>query len=78
MHNVLEIKNLTMDFGGLRAVNNLYLNTRQKKITSLIGPNGAGKTTIFNCITGVYSPSGGEILIKSCGFPAINNCKLAN
>ena len=60
---VLEIKNLTMDFGGLRAVNFFDCSIDKNEIVALIGPNGAGKTTVFNCITGVYKPTTGDIRI---------------
>jgi branched-chain amino acid transport system ATP-binding protein len=59
--NVLRIENLTMQFGGVIAVDNLSLVVNQGEITALIGPNGAGKTTAFNCITGVYEPTNGCI-----------------
>lgn len=64
MPPVLEVNNLTMDFGGLRAVNDVSLSVEQGQIVALIGPNGAGKTTFFNCITGVYNPTKGEIIIN--------------
>lgn len=58
---VLEVKNLLMQFGGLKAVNNVSIDLYQSEITALIGPNGAGKTTFFNCVTGVYTPTSGDI-----------------
>jgi branched-chain amino acid transport system ATP-binding protein len=61
MSDLLQINNLTMRFSGLVAVNQLSFNLEAQKITSLIGPNGAGKTTVFNCITGFYRPSAGQI-----------------
>jgi branched-chain amino acid transport system ATP-binding protein len=57
----LEIRGLTKYFGGLRAVGNLDLTLQTGDLAGLIGPNGAGKTTVFNMITGLYVPSGGEI-----------------
>lgn len=61
--SVLEIKNLTKNFGGLSAVQNLDFSVRRGSITSLIGPNGAGKSTVFNLISGLYKPDTGEILL---------------
>lgn len=61
LQNVLHIENVTMQFGGVVAVNNLSLDVNKGEIVALIGPNGAGKTTAFNCITGVYEPTNGKI-----------------
>ena len=59
--NALHIENVTMQFGGVVAVNNLNLDVGVGQIVALIGPNGAGKTTAFNCVTGVYEPTNGKI-----------------
>ena len=59
--NVLKLENVTMQFGGVVAVNNLSLEVNKGEIVALIGPNGAGKTTAFNCITGIYDPTNGQI-----------------
>ncbi len=59
--NVLRMEDVTMQFGGVVAVNNLSLEVNQGEIVALIGPNGAGKTTAFNCITGVYEPTNGRV-----------------
>ena len=67
MAPILETKNLTMDFGGLRAVDNINFHVNEGEIVALIGPNGAGKTTFFNCITGVYKPTGGDMFIAPDG-----------
>ena len=64
MKPILEVNQLTMDFGGLRALDHLDLDIRQGEIVALIGPNGAGKTTFFNCITGIYNPSQGDVRIN--------------
>ena len=64
MEPILDVKELTMDFGGLRALDALDLDVHQGEIVALIGPNGAGKTTFFNCITGIYAPTAGDILIS--------------
>jgi branched-chain amino acid transport system ATP-binding protein len=60
---VLSVANLTMRFGGLRAIDDLSFEARAGDITAVIGPNGAGKTTVFNCITGFYRPTGGSIVL---------------
>ena len=66
----LAVSNLTMDFGGLRAIDSLDLVVGQQEIVALIGPNGAGKTTLFNCITGIYTPTRGTVdLIAQGGAP---------
>ena len=58
---LLEVKNLSISFGGLRAVDNFNLNIEKGELYGLIGPNGAGKTTVFNLLTGVYKPDEGFI-----------------
>lgn len=58
---LLEVKNLGISFGGLRAVDNFNISIKRNQLYGLIGPNGAGKTTIFNLLTGVYQPTDGTI-----------------
>ncbi len=65
MNKILETINLTMDFGGLRAIDGLDLHVNEGEIVALIGPNGAGKTTFFNCITGISPPTKGEIFLTT-------------
>lgn len=67
----LHVENVTMQFGGVVAVNNLSIDVPEGKIVALIGPNGAGKTTAFNCITGVYEPTNG--LVEFMGEPMVQN-----
>ena len=62
MKELLRLENVTMQFGGVVAVNNLSMTVGEGEIVALIGPNGAGKTTAFNCITGVYEPTNGKII----------------
>ena len=62
---VLELRNLSIHFGGLKAVDDLSFTIREKEIFGLIGPNGAGKTTVFNCITQFYRPSSGEVIFRN-------------
>jgi ABC-type branched-subunit amino acid transport system ATPase component len=63
MAALLELRRVTKSFGGLRVVSDLELHVDEGEIVSVIGPNGAGKTTVFNLITGIYRPDGGEILL---------------
>ena len=58
---VLNVNSLTMNFGGLKAVDSVDLHVKKGEILALIGPNGAGKTTFFNCITGIYPPTEGDV-----------------
>ena len=68
---VLEIEHLTMQFGGVIAVNDFSMHINEGEIVALIGPNGAGKTTAFNCVTGVYEPTNGQVLFN--GQPIARN-----
>ena len=61
MSSILKVENVTMQFGGVVAVDNLKLEVNEGEIVALIGPNGAGKTTAFNVITGVYQPTNGAV-----------------
>ena len=67
MEPILDVKNLTMEFGGLKALDRLDLKVLKGEIVALIGPNGAGKTTFFNCITGIHPPTKGDMLVKPPG-----------
>ena len=69
--NVLRLENITMQFGGVVAVNDLSMEVNKGEIVALIGPNGAGKTTAFNCITGVYEPTNGRVSFN--GTPMVEN-----
>jgi len=60
----LEVKDLSISFGGLRALNRVSFSVEEGSIYSIIGPNGAGKTTIFNCISGLYRPDSGRIILQ--------------
>ena len=62
---ILRLDRLIMEFGGLKAVNNLSFDVKKGEIFGLIGPNGAGKTTVFNCITQFYKPTGGLIYYRN-------------
>ena len=77
MTALLHVKNMTHFFGGLRAVHNYNLNIAPRQIFGLIGPNGAGKTTIFNLITGVYTPSQGDILLENKNIKGLETNQIA-
>ena len=63
MENLLEVKNLGISFGGLRAVDGFHISIEKGQLYGLIGPNGAGITTVFNMLTGVYTPYDGSITL---------------
>ena len=69
--NVLKLDHITMQFGGVVAVNDFSMEVNEHEIVALIGPNGAGKTTAFNCVTGVYEPTNG--MISFYGEPMVCN-----
>lgn len=76
---LLECKNLGIQFGGLKAVDNFNIQIEDKKLYGLIGPNGAGKTTVFNLLTGVYKPTKGSIKLNNqliSGLPPHKICKM--
>ena len=62
--SILDVQNLSIMFGGLKAVDSFEINIKENELVGLIGPNGAGKTTIFNLLTGVYKPTTGVILLN--------------
>ena len=64
MAALLQLRDVTKDFGGLRVVDHLDLHVNEGEIVSVIGPNGAGKTTVFNLITGIFRPDSGEIVFE--------------
>jgi len=77
--SILEVRNLTKDFGGLRAVDDLDLTIEPGMILGLIGPNGAGKSTAFNCVAGVYKPTKGSIVFdgqSTTGLKPWDLCRL--
>jgi branched-chain amino acid transport system ATP-binding protein len=79
MTPLLETRGLSKTFGGLKAVQNVDLRVEANRIVSVIGPNGAGKTTFFNCLSGIYRPEGGAILLEGrdiTGRPPHQVCKL--
>ena len=75
--SILEVSGLTMRFGGLLAVNQVALKVAEKQVVSMIGPNGAGKTTVFNCLTGFYQPTEGEIRLNGEAIQGLPGHKIA-
>lgn len=71
---VLDVKNLSIQFGGLKAVDNLSMAIHEAEIFGLIGPNGAGKTTVFNCITQFYKPNSGTIMFETNDGQSVDLC----
>ncbi|MBW2619207.1 MAG: ABC transporter ATP-binding protein [Deltaproteobacteria bacterium] len=74
---LLEIDRLPMDFGGVKALDEVSLSLEAGQILAVIGPNGAGKTTIFNCVSGLYKPKGGRILFKGRDIQGLAPHKIA-
>jgi branched-chain amino acid transport system ATP-binding protein len=75
---LLEVKNMSHDFGGLRAVSDYNLVIEPGQVRGLIGPNGAGKTTVFNLLTGVYRPTEGEILLEKKSIVGLQPYQIAS
>lgn len=78
MSTLLEVKNLGISFGGLRAVDNFEINIKKGQLYGLIGPNGAGKTTLFNLLTGVYKPTEGIIKLNGKDITGKNTIDINN
>ncbi|MDI9336757.1 MAG: ATP-binding cassette domain-containing protein, partial [Gammaproteobacteria bacterium] len=65
---ILEVSNISLSFGGIKALTNISFNVKEHEIRSIIGPNGAGKTSMLNCINGVYVPQEGQIIFCKKAF----------
>ena len=77
MNALLEVRDLSMRFGGLLAVDGVSLDVPERQVVSMIGPNGAGKTTVFNCLTGFYRPSGGSIRLHGTPIHGLPGHRIA-
>lgn len=75
--SLLKVRGLSMRFGGLLAVDGVALDVNEREIVSVIGPNGAGKTTVFNCISGFYTPTGGDINYKGQSIHGLADFKIS-
>src|SRR4030042_4947103 len=78
MNPILKIENLTISFGGIKALHNVGFEVEKGAIYSIIGPNGAGKTTVFNCISGIYQPDSGKILFNGDEITHLKPYQVAN
>ena len=74
---ILDIKNISLRFGGVKALTDISFNVREHEIRSIIGPNGAGKSSMLNCINGVYTPSEGSIAFRGKTFDHMNSRQVA-
>jgi branched-chain amino acid transport system ATP-binding protein len=75
--SLLEIKDLSISFGGIMALSGVSLSVAEKSIVGIIGPNGSGKTTLFNCLTGIYHPDRGEVLFQGKSVRNISPDRIA-
>jgi len=74
---LLEIKDLSISFGGIMALTGLNLSVAENSILGIIGPNGSGKTTLFNCLTGIYHPNRGDIFFQGKGLRRLTPDRIA-
>lgn len=74
---ILDIRNISLRFGGVKALTDISFNVREHEIRSIIGPNGAGKSSMLNCINGVYTPSEGSITFRGQTFGHMNSRQVA-
>ncbi|MDF1484937.1 ABC transporter ATP-binding protein [Ramlibacter sp. H39-3-26] len=74
---ILDIRNISLRFGGVNALTDISFNVREHEIRSIIGPNGAGKSSMLNCINGVYTPSEGSITFRGQTFGHMNSRQVA-
>lgn len=75
---LLEVKNVSKDFGGLRANDNISFNMEADEVVGLIGPNGAGKTTLFNCIAGFFPVSAGQVFFKGQDITSLKDFQICH
>ena len=71
MNELLEVTDLSLAFGGIRALNGVSFSAGKGEITAIIGPNGAGKTSPFNSISGFYKPSSGRVVFDGCNISTL-------
>src|SRR5438876_8924744 len=74
---VLDVSNISLSFGGVKALTDISFNVREHEIRAIIGPNGAGKSSMLNCINGVYQPQQGAITFRGQTFKHMNSRQVA-
>jgi len=74
---ILDVQNISLRFGGVKALTDISFNVREHEIRSIIGPNGAGKSSMLNCINGVYTPSEGSIALRGKTFSQMSSRQVA-
>ena len=74
---ILEVKNISLSFGGVKALSDISFNVREHEVRAIIGPNGAGKSSMLNCINGVYTPQQGSITFRGRTFAHMNSRQVA-
>ena len=74
---ILDVQNISLRFGGVKALTDISFNVKEHEIRSIIGPNGAGKSSMLNCINGVYTPSEGSITFRGQQFDHMNSRQVA-
>jgi len=74
---ILDVKNISLRFGGVKALTDISFNVREHEVRAIIGPNGAGKSSMLNCINGVYTPQEGQITFRGQAFSHMNSRQVA-
>ena len=74
---ILEVRNISLSFGGVKALTDISFDVREHEIRAIIGPNGAGKSSMLNCINGVYQPQHGSISLRGRTFRHMNSRQVA-
>ena len=74
---ILDVQNISLRFGGVKALTDISFNVREHEIRAIIGPNGAGKSSMLNCINGVYTPQDGSIMFRGKTFSHMNSRQVA-
>ena len=78
MSNIVSFKDVSLNFGGVKALNNVSFDIKEGSLHAIIGPNGAGKTSIFNCISGIYKPTSGHVEFKGENIQGLRPDEIAN